>query len=86
MIEQIKKCYLEHDKSKTLHHAQAVAETAVSIADVYGLDTHKVTLAALLHDVGKIGIPDAILKKQGRLTPEEYKIIKDHTKRDYIGW
>ncbi|MBR3642002.1 MAG: HD domain-containing protein, partial [Parasporobacterium sp.] len=32
-----------------------------------------------LHDVGKIGIPDAILKKQGRLTPEEYKIIKDHT-------
>ena len=57
MIEQIKKCYLEHDKSKTLHHAQAVAETAVSIADVYGLDTHKVTLAALLHDISVIMTP-----------------------------
>lgn len=34
---------------------------------------------ALLHDVGKIGIPDSILKKKGRLTPEEYNQIKEHT-------
>ena len=34
---------------------------------------------ALLHDVGKIGIPDSILKKKGRLMPEEYESIKEHT-------
>src|SRR5258706_562014 len=35
-------------------------------------------IAALLHDVGKIGIPDDILRKPGRLTPYEYEIVKQH--------
>jgi energy-coupling factor transport system substrate-specific component len=35
-------------------------------------------IAALLHDVGKIGVPDDILRKPGRLTPYEYEIVKQH--------
>ena len=38
-----------------------------------------VSLAAIMHDVGKISIPDAILNKPGRLTPEEFEIMKTHT-------
>jgi HD-GYP domain-containing protein (c-di-GMP phosphodiesterase class II) len=37
-----------------------------------------VDIASVLHDIGKIGVPEAILNKQGPLTPEEFKIIKDH--------
>jgi putative two-component system response regulator len=36
-------------------------------------------MAAPMHDVGKIGIPDAILKKPGKLTPEEFEVMKEHT-------
>lgn len=36
-------------------------------------------MAAMLHDVGKVGIPDAILKKPGRFTPEEFDVMKEHT-------
>ena len=38
-----------------------------------------ISLAAIMHDVGKISIPDAILSKPGRLTPEEFEIMKTHT-------
>ena len=39
---------------------------------------HLLELAAQLHDVGKIGVPDEILKKEDELTPEEYSIVKNH--------
>lgn len=39
----------------------------------------QISLAAIMHDVGKIAIPDAILNKPGKLTPEEYEIMKTHT-------
>lgn len=48
----------------------------------YGITSEQVDLicrASTLHDVGKIGIPDAILLKPGRLTPEEFEIMKSHT-------
>jgi len=48
----------------------------------YGLDSYKINVivnASVLHDIGKIVIPDAILNKPGRLTVEEYNIIKSHT-------
>lgn len=42
-------------------------------------ETEKIAAAAMLHDVGKVAISDAILNKPGRLTPEEYEIMKTHT-------
>ncbi len=42
-------------------------------------DIENIALAAIMHDVGKIAIPDAILNKPGKLTPEEFAIIKTHT-------
>ena len=42
-------------------------------------DIEHIALASIMHDVGKIAIPDAILNKPGRLTPEEFEIIKTHT-------
>lgn len=49
-----------------------------------GLSPEEITLismASIMHDVGKISIPDAILNKPGRLTPEEYEIMKTHTSK-----
>ncbi|MGN0520545.1 MAG: HD-GYP domain-containing protein [Candidatus Fimenecus sp.] len=65
----------------TRGHSDRVAQYAAEIARRYGLKPLKVSdiyYSALLHDIGKIGIPDEILKKPGRLTDEEYEIIKTH--------
>lgn len=66
----------------TAGHSEKVTEYSVGISDELrlGADFREcVRVAALLHDYGKIGVPDNILKKQGRLTTEEYEIIKTHT-------
>lgn len=70
-------------------HIQRVKEfTRVMLVHVknaypkYGLTCEQIkiiTAASVLHDVGKIGIPDNILNKPGRLTPEEFSIMKSHT-------
>jgi putative two-component system response regulator len=55
---------------------------AAALAQEIGCSERFVTMinrAALLHDVGKIGLPDAILRKPGTLTPEEYEEVKKHT-------
>jgi len=65
----------------TQGHSQRVAEYAVSLAKRAGLTEDEVVLAhttGTLHDVGKIGVPDAILKKPGRLEPEERQIMETH--------
>lgn len=65
----------------TKRHSEDVARYAVFIAERLGLDeelTRTVRLAGLLHDVGKIGIPDAILRKPGRLTAAEEAVIRQH--------
>lgn len=62
-------------------HSQRVSEMSESIAKEMKLNEWKIEqlkMAALLHDVGKIGIDDAILKKPGNLTEEEYDAIKNH--------
>jgi response regulator RpfG family c-di-GMP phosphodiesterase len=62
-------------------HSQEVTEYAVSIAQEMGLSVKEIDRirdAGILHDIGKIGIPDAVLLKPGRLTEEEYDCIKRH--------
>ena len=66
----------------TKGHSARVAEYSVLIARELGWDKEridKLRYAALLHDVGKIGIPDAVLNKPGRLSDIEFGIIKSHT-------
>jgi diguanylate cyclase (GGDEF)-like protein len=65
----------------TKRHSEDVARYAVFLAERIGLDpelVRSIHLAGLLHDVGKIGIPDPILRKPGKLTAEEYEIFKQH--------
>lgn len=67
----------------TGQHTQRVGYTTALIAAELRLPSAEIELlrrAAPLHDVGKIGIPDAILLKPGRLTPEEFEIMKDHAR------
>lgn len=72
---------LEVKDSYTGGHATRVQEYAVKLAEAKGMKKRQVELiktAALLHDIGKIGIPDYILNKEGRLTQKEFEIIKEH--------
>ena len=62
-------------------HSIRVADYSEKIAKTLGWseeDCNKVYYSALLHDVGKIGIDDDIINKNGKLTPEEYEVIKQH--------
>jgi len=65
----------------TRRHSEDVMTYSFQIAQELGLDEktqRQVLLAALLHDVGKIGVPDQILRKPGRLSAEEHEAIKQH--------
>jgi putative nucleotidyltransferase with HDIG domain len=65
----------------TAGHSDRVSALSVAIARQLGLapeDIEVVRLGALLHDIGKIGVPDEVLRKPGALTPAEYDIIKEH--------
>jgi putative nucleotidyltransferase with HDIG domain len=65
----------------TSGHSERVARIAVRLAEELGMPAPKrsdLYLAGLLHDVGKIGIDDGVLKKTGPLTPEEYRRIQAH--------
>lgn len=69
-------------KDKYTHgHSKRVAEYSKQIAEISGKDEktcEEIYYAALLHDVGKIGIADSILTKEGKLTNEEFAAIKQH--------
>ena len=65
----------------TRGHSEAVAEIAVGMGRVMGFEDDELEsleIAARLHDLGKIGIPDSVLLKPGKLTVKEYEIIKTH--------
>ncbi|WP_246943901.1 GAF and HD-GYP domain-containing protein [Bacillus pinisoli] len=66
----------------TAGHSERVAKYSVWIAQRLGLSSEEcdeLNKAALLHDIGKIGIPDEVLRKPTRLTNEEYEAMKQHT-------
>lgn len=68
----------------TRMHSERVAAITADLAKALGLDEpdqKKITYAARIHDVGKVGIPDSVLFKPAKLTPEEFALIKSHPTR-----
>jgi putative nucleotidyltransferase with HDIG domain len=62
-------------------HSRKVNAYAVALAEAIGLrpdEVSRISTAALLHDIGKIAIPDSILNKKGKLSPEDWEVIKSH--------
>jgi HD-GYP domain-containing protein (c-di-GMP phosphodiesterase class II) len=67
-------------------HSTRLAEWGMRVGQELGLEEgelQNLEVAALLHDIGKVGIPDAILRKPERLDPEEYALMKRHSE---YGW
>src|SRR5207249_9956311 len=72
---------LDTRDTETLGHSSRVSEYTIAIAQRMGVQEPVLTdirRGALLHDVGKIGIPDAVLRKPGKLSPEEWVEMKRH--------
>lgn len=77
---------VEFRSKETANHVSRVAEYSYILAKEYGLSEDEADLlrmASPMHDIGKIGIPDTILTKPGRLTPEEFEVVKTHTTIGY---
>ncbi|KRE47529.1 hypothetical protein ASG85_27395 [Paenibacillus sp. Soil724D2] len=76
----------ETRSKETGHHVKRVAEYSRLLAIKYGLSEQEaevIRLASPMHDVGKVGIPDAILNKPGSLTSEEFDVMKTHSNLGY---
>jgi HD-GYP domain-containing protein (c-di-GMP phosphodiesterase class II) len=70
----------------TADHSKRVAANAATIAAAMGMrpdDVATLRLAARVHDLGKIGLPDSILRKEGKLEPEEFALMKEHPRRGH---
>jgi HD-GYP domain-containing protein (c-di-GMP phosphodiesterase class II) len=70
----------------TADHSKRVAANAATIASAMGMKPDEVAnlrLAARVHDLGKIGLPDSVLLKEGKLTPEEFALMKEHPRRGH---
>jgi len=81
LVKVVMKALNEKDQY-TQGHSIRVTEYALRIGEELGLDKEQLReleLASVLHDIGKLGIPDKILKKPGRLTKEEYAIMQEHS-------
>jgi putative two-component system response regulator len=73
---------VESRDAYTVHHAERVGKYAGQLAEAHGLDAEDISIVyrgGVLHDVGKIGIRDAILLKPGPLTPDEFTTMKGHS-------
>ncbi len=80
-VLQVLAASIDARDSLTAGHSEMVTEYSVGICKELNLSSDEcetIRVAALLHDYGKIGVPDAILKKEGLLSPEEYSIVKTH--------
>ncbi len=65
----------------TAGHTNRVSIIASEVGKILNLskdETDSLAIAAVLHDIGKVGVPDAILLKQGKLTTEEFQVMKEH--------
>lgn len=70
----------------TQGHSERVARLAFELAQIHGLSEEacqEIYLAGILHDIGKIGVPDRVLLKNGALTEEEFDIIRQHPETGY---
>ena len=70
----------ESRSNETGNHVKRVAEYSKLLAKLYGLDEKEcdiLFIASPMHDIGKVGIPDSILNKPGKLTDDEWKIMKN---------
>ena len=77
---------LELKDRETEGHTLRVTEATIGIAKLAGLSENEIMhirRGALLHDIGKMGIPDNILKKAGKLTPKEWDIMRQHPQNAY---
>ncbi|MBR6411520.1 MAG: HD domain-containing protein [Clostridia bacterium] len=78
---------IDFRSSFTAMHSAGVAAAAVALAGFAGMDAdccQEIQVAGLLHDIGKLKIPRAILEKPGRLTEEEFNIVKEHPYYTYL--
>ncbi|MFN0061639.1 MAG: HD domain-containing phosphohydrolase [Myxococcaceae bacterium] len=72
---------LDAREHETSDHSQRVVRYTQAVAErlsIQGHDLEEIGRGALLHDIGKIGVPDAVLLKPGRLTPEEWREMRRH--------
>jgi len=77
---------VETRSKETANHVRRVAEYSWILARALGASSEEANilrLASPMHDIGKIGIPDLILNKPGKLTTEEFEVIKTHTEIGY---
>lgn len=78
---------LEAREPSTASHSKRVSDRTVFLSRKMGISEEKeleaISKGALLHDIGKIGIPDNILKKPGKLSPEEMEIMRSHAEIGY---
>ena len=78
---------LELRDAYTLAHCQRVARIACDLASSLGLSElacQEIYLAGILHDIGKLGIPEAVLGKTGPLSNDEFKLIQRHPEQGYL--
>ncbi len=85
ILQSIEKMIYEKS-CETEEHASRMREFAGRLGRAVGLDDYELeelSLLSVLHDIGKIGIPDSILMKPGRLDPEEWEVMKKHSEKGY---
>ncbi len=76
----------EYKSKETGYHIRRVAEYSALLGELVGLsmdDVEKLRLASTMHDMGKVGIPDAILHKPGKLEMDEWEVMQQHSKIGY---
>ncbi len=75
-------CLMEQRSDETFEHTERVAQAAIKLSVLYGIEDEeelkRIKLGGKLHDLGKIGVPESIIRKPGPLTEEEWIIMKRH--------